>query len=211
MRIVIISEEDKKILKAKRKLEIMLGVKIFIKEKEILIAGEPEDEYIAEKVVEAVLFGFPIEVALLIKKEDFIFQILNIKEYTHRRDLETIRARLIGKDGRTLRTLVQLTDCNFEVKGNNVGIIGAPEYIKNSQDAVISIIQGSKQANVYNYLESHHVEPVIDLGLKEAKKEPTPKKSPRRRKETPVKKKPKSNATPKNSTRKKKTSKKAKE
>jgi KH domain-containing protein len=163
----IISEDISKIIKNKRKLERLLNVKITIKGDEITIEGNAEDEYIAEKVINAVNFGFPIAIALLIREEDFLFEILDIKDYTHRKDLERIRARIIGKSGKTLKTLNNLTECNFEIKDNNVGIIGNPEYIKNAQDAVIFIIQGSKQANVYNYLEKHKVKPIVNLGLKE--------------------------------------------
>ena len=72
--------------------------------------------------------------------------------------------------GKTIKTLSELTKCDFEVKDNDVGIIGDPEYLKNGQQGIISLIQGSKQANVYNYLEKHQVEPIIDLGLKGIKK-----------------------------------------
>lgn len=167
---MIISDDISKITKNKKRLENILRVKIIIQENEISVEGIPEDEYIAEKVLEAIDFGFPISVALLIKHEDFLFEILDIKKYTRRKDLETIRARIIGKGGKTLKTLNTLTECNFEIKNNNVGIIGSPELIKNAQDAVILIIQGSKQANVYTYLEKHHIEPIFDLGLKEKKK-----------------------------------------
>lgn len=210
----ILSEDNKKISKNRRRLEEALHVKIFVKEKEVIIAGEADTEYLAEKVVEAVLFGFPVEVALLIEKEDFIFEILNIKDYTLRRDLETIRARLIGKEGRTLRTLNQLTDCYFELKGNSIGIIGMPELIKNSQDAVISLIRGSKQANVYNYLEKHPLEPIIDLGLKEEKKSVPKKKNVTKKvvKKTSVKKvEGKESISKKVKSKPKKVSKKSKE
>jgi rRNA processing protein Krr1/Pno1 len=62
------------------------------------------------------------------------------------------------------------------MKNNEVGIIGSPELIKNAGDAVISIIHGSKQANVYSFLEKHHIQPVLDLGLKEPKKKKATKK-----------------------------------
>jgi len=170
----------------KKRLEKFLNVKIIIKgerfhggkdrdkqvksgEEEIFVEGIAENEYIAEKVIDAINFGFPLSVALLIKEEDFLFEILDIKKYTHRKDFETIRARIIGKGGKTLKTLNNLTDCYFEIKNNEVGIIGSPELIKNAQDAIIFLIQGSKQANVYSYLEKHHVKPVLDLGLKEKK------------------------------------------
>lgn len=167
---VLIFDESQKIIKFNRKLEKALDVKVMVKNNEVTIDGNPEDEYIAEKVIDAISFGFPLEVALLVKKEDFLFEILSIKDHTHRKDLGVIRARIIGRKGRTLGTLNNLTECHFEIKNNEIGIIGSPEYIENAQKAVISIIQGSKQANVYGYLEKHHVEPILDLGLKEPKK-----------------------------------------
>jgi KH domain-containing protein len=173
---IIPSEDSKKLTKVAKQLEKELNVAIKIKEKEVAVEGDAEDEFIAEKVVEAILFGFPIEAALLIKKEEYISEVLNIKDYTHRKDLESIRARVIGSEGKTLRALNQLTDCYFEIKGNEVGIIGAPESIKTAHEALIMVIQGSKQANVYAFLEKHHSEPVFDLGLKEPKKEKKTKK-----------------------------------
>ena len=38
--------------------------------------------------------------------------------------------------------------------------------MKNAQDAIIAIIQGSKHSNVYSYLEKNQVKSEIDLGLK---------------------------------------------
>ncbi|VVB82595.1 Uncharacterised protein [uncultured archaeon] len=166
----ILSEEIELILKNKRKLENVLEVDIIVDGKDILIEGKPENEYTAEKVIEAIDMGFPVPVALLIKKEDFLFEIFSIKNYTSRKDFATIRARIIGSGGKTLRTLAELTECYFEIKDNTIGIIGEPESIKNASDAVISIIRGAKQANVYSYLEKHHVQPILDLGLKEKKK-----------------------------------------
>jgi len=166
----IISDDILKIVKNKKRLENLLEVKIIIRGKEISVEGSPENGYIAEKVIDAINFGFPISIALLIKEEDFLFEILDIKKYTHRKDLERIRARIIGKNGKTLKTLSHLTECFFEIKDNNIGIIGSPERIKNAQNAIIFLIQGSKQANVYSFLEKHHVQPVFDLGLKERKK-----------------------------------------
>jgi len=152
------------------KLERILKLKIIIREKEVTIEGKPEDEFIGEKVINALDFDFPVDVALMIKRDDFLFEILNIKDFTRRKDLEIVRARIIGTGGKTLRTLNNLTGCYFEIKDNEVGVIGAPEKIKNAQDAVVSIIQGAKQANVYSYLEKHQVRPIEDLGLKEPKK-----------------------------------------
>lgn len=162
----IISEKFPRILKNKKKLQEALKVKITNRGKEIFIKGSPEDEYTAEKVIDALNFGFPFSVALFIKNEDFIFETIPIKDYTNRKDLVRVRARIIGTKGRTLKTLNNLTKCFFELKDNLIGIIGHPEHIKNAQEAVISLIKGAKQANVYAYLEKHQPKEVIDLGLK---------------------------------------------
>lgn len=166
----IFFDEPKKIAHISRKLRNILNVDIQIRDKEVSFDGLPEDEFIAEKVIDALNFGFPLQVALLIKEEDYIFQILSIKDYTHRKDLEPVRARIIGREGGTLRTLKDLTECYFEIKGNEIGIIGLPEYMENARKSIISLVQGSKQANVYSFLEKHHIEPILDLGLKEKKK-----------------------------------------
>lgn len=166
----LIVEKNGKIAKNRIELEKNLGIKIKINGKEITIDGKPEDEYYAEKIIDALSLGFPLQVALLIKDDDYAFEVINIKEFTKRKDLERIRARIIGSGGKTLKVLEDLTKCDFQVKENNVGIIGDAEYIKNAEDAVMSLIRGAKHAKVYNYLEKHQVQPVIDLGLKEKKK-----------------------------------------
>ncbi len=162
----IISDKLPRILKNKKKLEEKLKVKITNRGKEVFIAGKPEKEYIAEKVIDALNFGFPFSKAMLITEEDFVFEIISIKDYTKRQDLERIRARIIGKHGKTLKTLSHLTKCNFELKDNQIGIIGESENIENAQEAIIFLIRGSKQANVYKFLEKHQPKPLIDLGLK---------------------------------------------
>ncbi|MBU0958923.1 MAG: hypothetical protein KKB31_03170 [Nanoarchaeota archaeon] len=156
-----------RITKNKKKLEKALNVKIINRGKEVFLDGSGEDEYIAEKVINALDFGFPFSTALLIKEQDNLFEIISIKAHTKRKDLASIRSRIIGKNGKTLSTLTHLTKCNFELKDNEVGIIGNPEHIYNAQEAMIRLIKGSKQANIYAYLEKHQVQPVEDLGLKE--------------------------------------------
>ena len=162
-----ILEKAIRILKARKEIEKELGIKITNRGKEITIESTPEKEYIASQVVEALNIGFPLNYALSIKTEDNLLEIINIKDYTISKDLERIRGRIIGRKGVTLKTLNELTECYFELKDNQLGIIGNPEYIKIAQEAVISLIQGTKTANVYAFLEKHRPEKVMDLGLKE--------------------------------------------
>lgn len=162
----MIIEKIPRIIKNKKKIEKKLNIKIQNRGKEVIIEGEPEEEYTAEKILESIEFGFPLSVSFLIKEQDYVFETINIKDFTKRKDLKTIKARIIGKKGKTLKTLQELTDCFFEIKENKVGIIGDPEKIKNAIDGLTSIIKGSKQSNVYSYLEKHHPKEIIDWGLK---------------------------------------------
>ena len=165
-----ICEKISRIIKNRKRLEEKLEIKITNRGKEVTISGSAEKEYFAEKVIMALEFGFPFSIALLVKDEDNMLEILNIKEYTKKKDFETIRARIIGTKGKTLKTLNELTKCYFEIKDNRIGIIGDPDHIKNAQEAIIYLIRGSKQSNVYAFLEKHQIKPVFDLGLKEVKK-----------------------------------------
>ncbi|MCW8966790.1 MAG: KH domain-containing protein, partial [Candidatus Pacearchaeota archaeon] len=130
-----------RIIRNKKKLEEKLNIKITNRGKEITIQGSPEDEFIAEKVFDALEFGFPYFDAMRIKTEECEIEKINIKDYTHRRNLEEVRARVIGTKGKTLKTLSDISDCSIELKENQISIIGPPESIKIAQDAIISIIQ----------------------------------------------------------------------
>ena len=163
----IIVTKLSKIIRNKKRLEEKLNVKITNRGREIKIIGNPQDEFIAEKVIEALDFGFVFSQAIEIKEEDFVFEKFSIKDYTHRKNLESVRARVIGTKGKTLNTVGELTGCFVELNENEVGIIGPALSIKNAQDAVISIIQGAKQSNAYKMLEKNKPVPIVDLGLRE--------------------------------------------
>lgn len=163
----LLSEKIVRIIKNKKRLEELLNVKIVNRGKEVFISGEAEDEYVAQQVIEALDFGFPFSTVILLKNEEgFTFDVINIKEHTKRHNLEAIRARIIGKRGKALSTLQNLTNSYFEIKDNQIGIIAPSEFIENASNAVIAIIKGAKHATVYKFLEREKYKEVEDLGLK---------------------------------------------
>ncbi len=165
----ILSQKFIRIIKNKEKLEKILDINITNRGKEINIDGDPENEYIAEKVIDAINFGFKFAEAISIKEESFIFEIINIKDHTTKKDLNRIKSRIIGKAGKALNTLETLTNCYIEVIDNNVGVIGNPENIDIATQAIISIIKGAKHGNVYAFLERRQPKPIHDLGLRDKK------------------------------------------
>jgi ribosomal RNA assembly protein len=162
----LISEKVPRIIKNKKKLEKILDIKISNRGKETIINGAPEEEFIAEKVLDALNFGFPFKQAITIKKQNLEFEEINLKEHTYKHDYQRIRARIIGKKGKALQTLSQLSDCFIEIKENKIAFIGEPLNIENAIQAIIQLIQGAKHGNVYKGLEKQRPEPIKDLGLK---------------------------------------------
>ncbi len=168
--IKIIVDKLARITKNRKKLEELLEVKVTNRGTEVYLEGSPENEYIAEKVIMALDFGFPYSTVSELKTEDLVFETLNIKEYSNQKNLQRVRGRIIGKGGKVLKTISDLSNCYLEIKDNNIGIIGEPEFIKNAQEAIISIVKGSKIGNVYAHLEKHQPKPLGDLGLKKKEK-----------------------------------------
>jgi len=139
--------------KERESLERKLKVKIEIKGRNILIQGEPLDEYVASIILNAVSIGFPIKTACLLQDENFIFEKINIKSFTKRKNLSLIRARIIGTYGKTKKTIEELAGCKIVLKDNIVGIIGQTDAVEYALLGVTNIIKGTKQSNVYRYLE----------------------------------------------------------
>lgn len=165
----IISQRYRKIIQNKKKLEQTLKIKITNRGKEITIDGKPENEYASEKVLEAINFGFEIQDALTIKTSENYFEILNIKDYTKSSNLERVRSRLIGKNGRCINTLRKLSNCFIETNENKIGVIGPPEAIQTVNQSITQILRGAKQSHAYTFLEKNQPKEVYDLGLKEDK------------------------------------------
>lgn len=146
------------IRREKRLLEQQLRVGITLSDRRVTIEGAPLDEYIAQLVLEAMSFGFTPKQALQLKSEDMAFKKLHIRDFTRRKNLKDVCARLIGKEGKTKRTIEGIADCNVIISKSEVGIIGNAASIDATVQAIQNIIKGSKQANVYRYLERRNAE-----------------------------------------------------
>jgi len=157
----------KKVYENKNLLEKKLSVKINIEGRRLSIHGNEVDEFVASGVFDAIEMGFDIETALLISEQDYILEKIEIKNLTKRHNLAEVRARIIGTDGRTKALIEELSDCHIVLHDNKVGIIGESETIRTCMHAIKSIIHGSKQANVYAYLEKQRkILHPSDLGLR---------------------------------------------
>jgi ribosomal RNA assembly protein len=146
-------ENLKEVLRSKFRLQKELGVKLTNRGKNVFVNGPVDKEFMAIEVLEAINLGFSADRALELKQNDFMLQTVHIKDITKRHDLERVRARIIGSQGRTLKTLQNLTNCDLAMNDNEIGLIGPIQEMEDAVQAVTSLVQGSKQGNVYGRLE----------------------------------------------------------
>lgn len=142
-----------RVIKNKKRLENELRVKITIQRGTVFLEGTPEEEYTAEQVIKALDLGFPLLKALEIKLNEYVLEILNLKDYARTKNLGAVKSRLIGTKGKTLRILEETTGSYFEIRDNLIGIICPPENLKDITTALISLIKGSKHGHVYGFIK----------------------------------------------------------
>lgn len=163
-------EKPRKISRAIPLIESKIKIKINLRGNTVFITGKEYNEYIVEKVLEAVDFGFEADDALLLLNESFNLEYINIKEHSRRKNLTDVRARIIGKGGKAMRTIEELTGGVLVLNANTIGFIVDEEHLSHATQAIISLIQGSKHGNVFSYLEKQNAKIRIldkhDLGLK---------------------------------------------
>lgn len=144
----------KELKKEKSDLEKRLKVKISIYGKKVDIEGAPVDEYEASLIIEAMQFGFSAKKALLLQNDDIIFRKIPIKSFTRKKNTKEVRGRIIGAQGKTKNTVSEISGCDIVVNDDNtVGLIGSAIGIDEATTAIQNLIKGSKQANVYRFLE----------------------------------------------------------
>ena len=128
------------------------GVEITLNEK----ATDPSLLFRAKDVVTAIGRGFSSDQAnRLIRSEDAIFDYIDLRNIFGRSesDIHRVKSRIIGMNGKTRRTIEELTEADTVVYGHTVGFIGTFEQVDIARNAVQMIIQGSEHHTVYNFLQ----------------------------------------------------------
>jgi len=145
----------------KQEIEKRTGVKLTIdsREGEVTIADEnAKDPVIGLKladIVKAIGRGFSPEKAFQLFSDDYYFALFDIRDYvgkspTH---VRRIKARVIGKDGKTRRIIEELAGVDLSIYGDTVGIIGPAENLEVAKVAVDMLLNGAEHSSVYRFLE----------------------------------------------------------
>ena len=126
------------------------------KEGDIIIIGEDGlGIYTAKEVITAIGRGFNPEIALLLLKVDYSFELINLADVVgkSKQGQLRIKGRIIGTQGKTRAHLEELTETYISVFGKTVAIIGTTESVQMAHNAIEMIIEGSTHSSVYKWLE----------------------------------------------------------
>lgn len=124
-------------------------------EGDVKITGDdPVLLYTAREVVKSVGRGFNPNVALLLLKMDYTYETISMEDYAKTKNgLIRLKGRVIGKEGKSRKTIEELTDTYICVYGKTIGIIGPVERTPMARKAVQMLLEGSRHGNVYNWIE----------------------------------------------------------
>ncbi len=141
----------------KKQLEEATNTKITIdsQEGDVTVSGtDAVSLYASREIINAIGRGFNPEIALLLLRQDYGFEIIDITDYAKTKNhLMRMKGRIIGAQGKSRKTIEHLAECFISVYGKTVGIIGSPEGLSVARKAVESLLSGSPHANVYRWLE----------------------------------------------------------
>jgi len=119
-------------------------------------AKDPSYAFRAKDTVTAIGRGFSPENALrLADNEDDVLEVIDLREIFGRSqsDMNRIKGRVIGKDGKTRRIIEEMSGAVISVYGHTISIIGAAERVDTAREAIKQLIKGSQHRTVYRFLQ----------------------------------------------------------
>jgi ribosomal RNA assembly protein len=117
---------------------------------------DPSLLFKAKDYVMAVGRGFsPSRAYKLLQDEENMLTVIDLREIFGRSpsDIQRVKGRIIGKEGKTRKIIEELSEASISVYGHTVSIIGGVEQTEIAREAVSMLIKGSQHVTVYRYLQ----------------------------------------------------------
>jgi ribosomal RNA assembly protein len=123
-------------------------------------APDPSRALQAKDIIVAIGRGFSPERAFKLFNEETALDIIDLHDFFGKNEAEIRRidGRIIGREGKTRRTLEELTGASISVSGHTVSIIGNYEAIAMAKDGLEKLIKGRQHGTVYKFLKRRRQE-----------------------------------------------------
>ncbi|MDD2440158.1 MAG: KH domain-containing protein [Methanosarcinaceae archaeon] len=127
---------------------------------EITCKADPLREFRLLQVLKAIGRGFNPEKALeLLDNELLMLEIIDLSNITRSpKELQRIKGRIIGRNGRTRELAESLINVKISIYGKTVAVIGYPNQNTIIRTAIQMLIDGAPHGVVYKFLEKKHQE-----------------------------------------------------
>ncbi|MCL5427717.1 MAG: hypothetical protein M1321_00880 [Candidatus Marsarchaeota archaeon] len=132
-----------------------LGCRLELNEdNEVVIDGDPYEEYNAKNVIQAFGRGFPMNTAYKLIDEGYFFKYINLKDVLRNEDqIRRIKARIIGSGGKAKEYVQGVSGASMAVYGNTIGLIGTNEQVEIAMGALKVLIDGGTHKKEMQTLE----------------------------------------------------------
>lgn len=119
--------------------------------------GDPINLLRARDVVMAIGRGFSPEKALLLKDEDMILDIIDLRDVLGKNEnqIRRVKGRVIGEWGKMRRAIEEATGAKLSVYGHTIAFIGDYESASFAREAAEMLIKGRQHSTVYRFLSAH--------------------------------------------------------
>jgi ribosomal RNA assembly protein len=127
---------------------------------DITCEEDPLKEFRTLETLKAVGRGFSPEKALRILDDDMLMlEIIDLSDIAHtQKELQRLKGRIIGRNGRTRELAESLIGVKISVYGKTVAILGYAEQNTIIRTAIQMLIDGAPHGTVYKFLEKKHQE-----------------------------------------------------
>ena len=124
------------------------------KDGEVKITGDSFDAWLTQKIVKAIGRGFSPKKALLLLKEGYQFEIIELKEWAkNENSMKRLKGRVIGEKGKSKDTIERTTETYISVYGKTICVIGETQRALIAKRAIEMLLSGSKHSTVFSMLE----------------------------------------------------------
>lgn len=118
--------------------------------------------------VRAIGRGFSPEHAMRLFQDDTYLDIIDLTDFVGKetKDIERVRARVIGTHGKTRRSIEEACGVEVSIFGKTVSIIGEVNEVAMAREAIELLLNGAAHGTVYKFLERKRKELRLqDMGL----------------------------------------------